>query len=63
MMRSGRSEGGADPGMIVREPEDYQQLDNEEQESFAIQEVPDNIRNIEKRSGLNRIQSKLISLE
>merc|ERR1711971_257346 len=39
MMRSGRSEGGGDPRMIVREPEDYQPLDNEEQESFAIQEV------------------------
>ena len=63
MMRSGRSEGGGDPRMIVREPEDYQQLDNEEQESFAIQEVPDNIRNFEKRSGLNRIQSKLFSFE
>ena len=62
MMRSGRSEGGGDPRMIVREPEDYQQLDNEEQESFAIQEVPD-IRNFEKRSGLNRIQSKLFSFE
>ena len=61
MMRSGRSEGGRDPRMMVREPEDYQ-LDTEEQETFAIKQHLDNIKGFEKRSGKNSVEDIFVCL-
>ena len=61
MMRSGRSEGGRDPRMMVREPEDYQ-LETEEQETFAIKQLLDNIKGFEKRSGKNSVEDIFVCL-
>ena len=61
MMRSGRSEGGEDTRMMVREPHGYQ-LDTEEQETFAIKQLPDNIKSFEKRSGKNSVEDIFICL-